>query len=53
MLPLSLGLTLGIISFVGFLINIYIVLVVVLTKQVSVFQLRSIYTLLISVINIT
>lgn len=36
MLPLGLGLPLAIISLVGLLINAYIVLVVVLTKQVSV-----------------
>lgn len=35
MLPLGLGLPLAIISFVGFLLNAYIVLVVVLSKQVS------------------
>lgn len=36
MLPLSLGLPLAIISLVGFLVNAYIVLVVVLTKQVRI-----------------
>lgn len=37
MLPLGLGLPLAIISFVGFLLNAYIVLVVVLSKQVKLY----------------